>query len=316
MDTKKTPTLLHPFDSNGKPIDASFSLEATENGFAILYASRGGTKGTPNARNSEYHIGLTAILSRLKRLDAVVTAILLDSIAARNRSLLERALEFPGDVQFPVRLAEIGDMDALRREISDAQKNVLAAPARNAKHGNRMRSIRILFELSKSSEVMPTDAIAQILIGDDAALPTADRGVLEQRVMRLKSRGSVPRPVGNRSPAARVSATVTRFVRSPVVAAYAIQRAAGVCELCGRTTFMTDTGAVFFEVHHLVHLSEGGPDTPCNTAALCPNCHRELHYGASKMRLIALLYERVPELQPVRFGSVPVLSVQVEEHKG
>jgi 5-methylcytosine-specific restriction protein A len=310
MNTKKSPSQLRPFDANGKPIDASFSLEVTENGFAILYASRGGTKGTRNARNSEYHIGLTAILSRLQQLDATVTDILLDSIAARQRPLLERALEIPDNVQFPLRLAVIGDMDTFRRKISDAQKNVLAAPGRNTKHGNRMRSIRILFNLSKSNEMMSSAAIAQILVGDDAIFPTADRGVLEQRVTRLKSRGSVPRPDGNRLPAAQESASVMRYVRSPAVVAYVVQRAAGLCELCGRSPFITDSGAVFLEVHHLVQLSAGGPDTPCNTAALCPNCHRELHYGTNRMRLIALLYERVPELQPVRFRSAPGLNIQ------
>ncbi len=112
VSTNKIPTLLHPFDESGAPIDASFSLQCTEDGLAILYASRGGTKGTPNARNSQYHIGLTVLLSRLKRLDAVITAIVLDSTAARQRPLLERELEFPNDIRFPVRLAWIEDVDA------------------------------------------------------------------------------------------------------------------------------------------------------------------------------------------------------------
>jgi 5-methylcytosine-specific restriction enzyme A len=300
MSTNKIATLLHPFDENGAPIDASFSLEPMEHGHAVLYASRGGTKGTPNARNSQYHIGLTVLLSRLKRLDAVITAIVLDSTGARQRPLLERALEFPDDILFPVRMAGIEDVDAFRRKVSDAQKNVLVAHGRNAKHGNRVRSIRILFNLLRPHDAMSSEAIAQILVGDDAALPTADPAVLEQRVTRLKSRGPVPRPEGNRSPAARESASVTRYVRSPAVAAYVIQRARGLCELCGRASFVTDSGAVFLEVHHVVQLSEGGPDTPCNTAALCPTCHRELHYGASRARLVASLYERVPELLPVR----------------
>ncbi len=124
MSANDIPTLRHPTDESGAPIDASFSLEQAKDGLAIFYASRGGTKGTPNARNSQYHIGLTVLLSRLKRLDAVVTAIMLDSIAARERPLSERALELSNDIHFPVRLAEIADVDALRRKISDAQKNV------------------------------------------------------------------------------------------------------------------------------------------------------------------------------------------------
>ena len=295
MSTNEIATMLHPFDDDGAPIDATFSLEPMEDGHAVLYASRGGTKGTPNARNSQYHIGLTILLRRLKRLDALITAIVLDSTAARQRPLTERALEFADDIVFPVRIAAIEDVDAFRRKVSDAQKNVLVAPGRNAKHGNRMRSIRILFNLPRP-HAMSSEAVAQILVGDDAEVPTADPAVLQQRVTRMKSKGTLPRPEGNSSPAARESASVTRYVRSPAVAAYVIQRAHGLCELCGRLSFVTDSGAVFLEVHHVVQLSEGGPDTPCNTVALCPTCHRELHYGASRARLVASLYKRVPEL--------------------
>ena len=98
---------------------------------------------------------------------------------------------------------------------------------------------------------------------------------------------------------------MTRYERSPAVAAYVLQRAGGLCELCGKASFLTDSGAVFLEVHHVVRLSDGGPDTPCNTAALCATCHRELHYGARRVRLIASLYARVPELLPVRSLAEP-----------
>ena len=35
----------------------------------------------------------------------------------------------------------------------------------------------------------------------------------------------------------------------------------------------------FLEVHHVKSLSDGGEDTLDNVIALCPNCHREKHYG-------------------------------------
>jgi 5-methylcytosine-specific restriction protein A len=35
----------------------------------------------------------------------------------------------------------------------------------------------------------------------------------------------------------------------------------------------------FLEVHHIIPLSEGGTDDLKNTAALCPNCHRAVHYA-------------------------------------
>jgi hypothetical protein len=239
------------------------------------------------------------LLARLQRLDAVITAIALNSTSARQRPLSERALEFSNEVAFPVRLADIADLDELRRKISDAQKNVLAAPGRNVKHGNRMRSIRIQLNLPAPHGALSADAVAQILVGDEASLPSADPTEFERRVARLKSRGRVPKPEGIRVPAARESAVAMRYARSPAVAAYVLQRAERVCELCGRAPFITDSGAVFLEVHHVVHLSQGGPDTTCNTVALCPTCHRELHYGTNRAQLMALIYERVPELRPV-----------------
>ena len=36
------------------------------------------------------------------------------------------------------------------------------------------------------------------------------------------------------------------------------------------------------ETHHIVPLSEGGSDGDDNVAALCPNHHREAHYGVDR----------------------------------
>ena len=46
------------------------------------------------------------------------------------------------------------------------------------------------------------------------------------------------------------------------------------------------TGVPLLETHHVRRLVDKGPDTTDNVAALCPNCHRELHYGARAKDLI------------------------------
>ncbi|WP_256325004.1 HNH endonuclease signature motif containing protein [Nitrosomonas sp. Nm132] len=38
-------------------------------------------------------------------------------------------------------------------------------------------------------------------------------------------------------------------------------------------------GSPYLEVHHKIPLAFGGEDTVVNAIALCPNCHREAHYG-------------------------------------
>lgn len=72
----------------------------------------------------------------------------------------------------------------------------------------------------------------------------------------------------------------SEFVRSRNERNVVLQRAQGVCELCGEPGFTTAAGNVFLETHHVVPLSEGGADAANNIAALCPNDHREAHHGA------------------------------------
>jgi len=71
------------------------------------------------------------------------------------------------------------------------------------------------------------------------------------------------------------------FVRDPNVVAGALIRAGGACEMpkCARSLFTSRSGSPYLEVHHIHMLSDGGDDTLENAAALCPHCHRELHYG-------------------------------------
>lgn len=51
------------------------------------------------------------------------------------------------------------------------------------------------------------------------------------------------------------------------------------CECCGEETFITDSGEPYVEFHHLIPFSiANGPDHYLNLFALCPNCHRKIHF--------------------------------------
>ena len=51
------------------------------------------------------------------------------------------------------------------------------------------------------------------------------------------------------------------------------------CECCGNPTFLTYKNESYVEYHHLIPFSEyDGPDHSLNIVALCPMCHRKLHY--------------------------------------
>jgi 5-methylcytosine-specific restriction endonuclease McrA len=85
----------------------------------------------------------------------------------------------------------------------------------------------------------------------------------------------------------RLTREISDFQRSTAVVVGALARADGLCEMpdCKRDTFLRADGTVFLEVHHITPLAEEGEDTLLNAAALCPTCHRELHYGARKLAL-------------------------------
>lgn len=83
-----------------------------------------------------------------------------------------------------------------------------------------------------------------------------------------------------RRPVAR-TVEVRVFDRNPDVVAEVLARAAGNCEHCRSFAPFrrASDGTPYLEVHHLVHLANGGDDTVENAVALCPNCHRQKHYG-------------------------------------
>jgi 5-methylcytosine-specific restriction protein A len=69
--------------------------------------------------------------------------------------------------------------------------------------------------------------------------------------------------------------------RSDAVRAYVLARAAGICESCGLPApFSRTNGTPYLEPHHTMRLSDDGPDHPSWVGAVCPNCHKEIHYGA------------------------------------
>ena len=87
------------------------------------------------------------------------------------------------------------------------------------------------------------------------------------------------------SPTETKSVTGLVFVRSAAVRLLALKRADGSCEWCGELGFTTDDGSVFLETHHVVPLSEEGPDIITNVVALCANHHREAHFGSSRVTM-------------------------------
>ncbi|WP_281718785.1 HNH endonuclease [Pandoraea apista] len=105
----------------------------------------------------------------------------------------------------------------------------------------------------------------------DAAIQNSLRSSPRERKERLASASKHPEQI----------VVLTRaFRRNPDVIAEVLLRANGTCEGCEQSApFQRPNGKPYLEVHHRKRLADGGEDTVENATALCPNCHREQHYG-------------------------------------
>ena len=71
------------------------------------------------------------------------------------------------------------------------------------------------------------------------------------------------------------------YERNPDVIVEVLERAKGICEQCEQPApfIRKKDNTPYLEVHHKKRLADGGEDTVKNAIAVCPNCHRELHFG-------------------------------------
>lgn len=79
----------------------------------------------------------------------------------------------------------------------------------------------------------------------------------------------------------KIEVRTKQFIRNPHVVTEVLKRANGVCEWCDKSAPFNKKkrDQPYLETHHKTPLAEGGADTTENAMALCPNCHREAHFG-------------------------------------
>ncbi|QNP44319.1 HNH endonuclease [Sphingomonas daechungensis] len=130
------------------------------------------------------------------------------------------------------------------------------------------------FDLVQSSVISPTNRVDEGELRRTFAQKVAN-AVQTSREARLNRLKSAPK----RPPT--VATTAIAYLRNPDVVAEVLYRSQGVCEGCGMNAPFDrkSDGSPYLEVHHKMHLSEGGEDTVENAIAICPNCHRREHFG-------------------------------------
>lgn len=147
----------------------------------------------------------------------------------------------------------IGPMDYVDHDYIDA-KDI---------NGNTRKGIMFRLTQLKSSNVDPQVA--------DIASTKTDEAL---DVLRAKALSAASLKPDKKSSAREY------YERSAIVAKYVLARACGKCELCDKEApFLRKDNTPYLEPHHILRLADEGPDHPGSIAALCPNCHREVHYG-------------------------------------
>lgn len=107
------------------------------------------------------------------------------------------------------------------------------------------------------------------------AVVRASKDTPANRLNRLRNAPKIP---------ARTPVVVFALDRNPDVVAEVLLRAKGECQRCKQPApFLRRKDlTAYLEVHHVKQLADGGEDTVENAIALCPNCHRDEHYGVKK----------------------------------
>jgi len=121
----------------------------------------------------------------------------------------------------------------------------------------------------------------------NVSFPTVfDQSQLNDSVTKLRKLGIHGSPEGNKKPKHKLIKTKS-YERDPKVAAWVLENSKGVCEGCLKKApfIKRKDNSAYLEVHHVRRLARSGRDTIDNAVALCPNCHKEVHFGKNQTSL-------------------------------
>ncbi|MFV3368450.1 HNH endonuclease [Pseudomonas sp. NY15435] len=138
--------------------------------------------------------------------------------------------------------------------------------------------------------LVPVGRVVEVAVGENAeeALPTKLDQARELALQAMKSGADA-------SPGAAIRSI---YSRSAQVKNYVLLRARGICESCDKPApFLRHDGSPYLEPHHINRLSDGGLDHPLYVGAVCPACHREIHYGLGGADKNELLRQRVESIE-------------------
>lgn len=154
------------------------------------------------------------------------------------------------------------------------------------RHGDLRKVIIFQFDL---------DAPAQGSEAQNAPADREEKSQMWKRSLPELRKLAIDRPPSEIPPQER---KVLVRERSQAVKIYVRKRAAGKCECCeAPAPFETPAGHPYLEPHHISRLADGGPDHPAFVAAVCPTCHKHIHYGKGGSELNQRLGKKIRALE-------------------
>jgi 5-methylcytosine-specific restriction endonuclease McrA len=94
----------------------------------------------------------------------------------------------------------------------------------------------------------------------------------------------------------RTETLTTTYARDPRVRREVERRSNGRCEFCGAIGFSRTDGTRYVETHHIIALANDGVDRVTNVIGLCPNHHKEAHFGNRREALERQMVRMVNKL--------------------
>jgi len=148
-----------------------------------------------------------------------------------------------------------------------------------------------------SAMINGTKPIAQSELPRRESRPRLPSAEFDAEVRSLRKDVALLLPEGQARPLKK-EVTTLQVCRDPAVKAWVLKTSKGKCAACSKPApFKDDDNLPFLEVHHVIHLANGGPDTISNAVALCPNCHRAMHHAKDRKTRVAQLYQRFSRLK-------------------
>ncbi len=246
----------------------------------------------PSYRNPDYAKAMELILARLEKfgVPAIKVYAVSRNLTKAYPDIDDRIIEIDSS---SIILLGVKSPEEIRLDIGRAVGELKEDPRKESKGGNRFKRVLI------HSPVVSAEDWAHIAsnsIKTTLLAPTKDFEKLDTIVGELLKK-PLNKPAGNKNPK-QSETTHTSFLRDPCVKAWVLQNAEGTCEACSfAAPFERNDGSPYLEVHHVLPLVEGGSDTVENTIAVCPNCHRNLHFGKNKNELKQSIIENTVRLR-------------------